>query len=174
MVETFPVAGSLPVGFESLAGSRLRVPKADERNVRASLAAIVDRRAAEYALSVGGMVRIDDKDANLDPPGQLPAGPFRLTQVHLGENSKITDDSLAIFDDCTRLTHVNLSFTKITDSGLAHFSRCKNLRFLAIANTAVTDKGIDRPEHATSWRAFRQNTRITPANDQTAPAALGA
>ena len=150
-------------GVAILFGSGL-LTSPPQAGVGAKSDAEIDRQAAEYALSVGGTVRIDDRESELDPPGQLPPGPFRLTQVHFGENRQITDKNLAIFDDCVRLTHVNLSYTKITDAGLAHFARCKNLQFLALKNTAVTDKGIapfDRCDTLVSL--FVQNTKITDA-----------
>ena len=46
-----------------------------------------DRRAAEYVLSIGGMVQVDDLQADLKSAADLPRGPFRLTVVALARGT---------------------------------------------------------------------------------------
>ncbi len=100
-----------------------------------------DRRAAEYVLSIGGHVQINDKDQWLIA-APLPKEPFRLTAVTLNVNPKVTDAGLAHFMDCKYLTHLHLDFTQVTDVGLAYFKGCKNLTHLYLGNTQVTDAGL--------------------------------
>jgi serine/threonine protein kinase/Leucine-rich repeat (LRR) protein len=100
-----------------------------------------DRRAAEYVLSIGGHVQINDKDQWLIA-APLPKEPFRLTAVTLNLNPKVTDAGLAHFMDCKHLTHLHLDFTQVTDVGLAYFKGCKNLTHLYLGNTQVTDAGL--------------------------------
>src|SRR5207244_1049992 len=91
-----------------------------------------DRRAAEYVLSIGGTVRVDGNESDLQAPeGKLPAGAFRLTHVILNGNKQVTDSGLAAFKDCKNLTVLGLNgCTQVTDAGLAHFKDCKDLSLL--------------------------------------------
>jgi serine/threonine protein kinase/Leucine-rich repeat (LRR) protein len=100
-----------------------------------------DRRAAEYVLSIGGHVQINDKDQWLIA-APLPKEPFRLTAVTLNVNPKVADAGLAHFMDCKYLTHLHLDFAQVTDVGLAYFKGCKNLTHLYLGNTQVTNAGL--------------------------------
>uniref|UniRef100_A0A7C4LLH5 non-specific serine/threonine protein kinase n=1 Tax=Schlesneria paludicola TaxID=360056 RepID=A0A7C4LLH5_9PLAN len=100
-----------------------------------------DRRAAEYVLSIGGQVQLNDKNEWINAP-TLPKEPFRLTAVNLQSNEKVTDAGLAHFKDCKGLLQLRLEYTKVTDAGLAHFQDCKGLTHLILYNTRVTDAGL--------------------------------
>jgi serine/threonine protein kinase len=100
-----------------------------------------DRRAAEYVLSIGGRVQINDKDECADAAA-LPKEPFRLTAVDLGHNPKVTDAGLAHFKDCKALTYLALGGPGVTDAGLAYFKDCKALTYLALGGPGVTDAGL--------------------------------
>jgi serine/threonine protein kinase/Leucine-rich repeat (LRR) protein len=99
-----------------------------------------DRRAAEYVLSIGGHVRINDKDPWINVA--LPKEPFRLTAVNLHGNQKATDAGLAHFKDCKGLTHLHLQDTRVTDAGLADFKDCKGLTHVDLGATRMTDAGL--------------------------------
>jgi Leucine-rich repeat (LRR) protein len=101
-----------------------------------------DRSAAEYVLSIGGTVRINDEERYITTAANLPKEPFQLTAVSLGRNPQVTDAGLAHFKDCKNLTQLNLDGTQLTDAGLAHFKDCQNLGQLTLGYTQVTDAGL--------------------------------
>lgn len=102
-----------------------------------------DRRAAEYVLSVGGYICIND-DPDARPTTVLPREAFRLTAFHGGyQNQKLNDAGFANFKDCKHLTVISLWETwNVHDAGLAYFKDCKNLKVLSLVNIAFTDEGI--------------------------------
>jgi serine/threonine protein kinase len=100
-----------------------------------------DRKAAEYALSLGGFVRVNGGYADLKAATELPKGRFTLSFVDLSGKA-VSDAGLAHFKDCKGLNNLNLPNTKVTDAGLAHFKDCKALTGLDLANTMVSDAGM--------------------------------
>jgi eukaryotic-like serine/threonine-protein kinase len=101
-----------------------------------------DRRAAEYVLSIGGKVGIDDQDGEIDAAADLPDESFRFTNLDLDGNSKVSDVGLAHCKVCKNLTVLNLPNTQVSDAGLANFKDCKNLTKLCLARTQVSDAGL--------------------------------
>jgi hypothetical protein len=102
-----------------------------------------DRRAAEYVLSIGGAVRVNDNDSDIrGPRGALPRGVFRLTYVDLHENDRATDSGLAVFKGCKNLTFLQLDHTPVGDAGLVHFQDGKALTHLFLAGTQVSNRGL--------------------------------
>ena len=108
----------------------------------ATAASDPDRTAAEYALSVGGSVRVNGEDRDLKAAAELPKEQFTLTWLNLNRSTKVTDAGLVHFKDCKGLTHLDLGGTKVTDAGLVHFEGCKALTGLYLWITAVTDAGL--------------------------------
>lgn len=126
-----------------------------------------DRKAAEWVLSVGGAVWINDQEQEITTKAALPKDAFRLTGIIGLRSEQVTDDSLKVLQSCKHITivdlhgaknltdngvtslgHVaqfrelNLGYTQVSDKGLAVFSQCKNLRNLDLTQTAVTDAGL--------------------------------
>lgn len=101
-----------------------------------------DRRAAKWALSVGGTVKVNQTLQELKKPQDLPPEDFELTFVKLEGNPKATDAALAVFAGCTNLRELKLESTPVTDAGLAHFRGCKNLLVLGLSETKVTDAAL--------------------------------
>ncbi|QDU18924.1 protein kinase domain-containing protein [Urbifossiella limnaea] len=125
-----------------------------------------DRAAAEYVVSVGGVVWIDGHNRDFLAAADLPKERFTLTLINLGGpkvtdaglanfkgckgltwidlgNSPVTAAGLAYFKDCKGLTHLGLGGNaQLTDAGLAHFKDCKGLTKLSLLNTPVTDAGL--------------------------------
>jgi Leucine-rich repeat (LRR) protein len=132
-----------------------------------------DRRAAEYVLSIGGAVRVNDLGYDIWAAAELPKEPFRLTWAHfqdcknltvldLGE-TPVTDAGLAHFKDCRNLTYLNLDRTPVTDAGLAHFKDCKNLTGLILNGTPVTDAGLAHFKDCKNLTGLELNS--TPVTD---------
>src|SRR5262249_27983212 len=105
------------------------------------IASDFDRTAAEYVLSIGGKVTLDN-GLTIHPGTALPQQPFLLTGCNLGSNLKVTDAGLEAFRGCKNLTELNLASTTITDAGLANFKDCKNLQRLLLTSPGITDRGL--------------------------------
>jgi serine/threonine protein kinase len=104
----------------------------------------VDRRAAEYALSIGGTIGFieDGKERKITDVADLPRGPFELTLLSLNWIPKASDDGLANCKGCKNLTILDLDGTQMTDAGLINFKDCKNLTHLGLHGTKVSDAGL--------------------------------
>ena len=103
-----------------------------------------DRRAAEWVLSIGGTIKINESgnERDIKPGGELPRGPFELTIIDLSGNQKVTTAGLAHFKDCNNLTRLGLPNTQVSDAGLVYFKGCNNLTSLYLGGTQVTDAGL--------------------------------
>ena len=102
-----------------------------------------DRRAAEYVMSVGGYVQIENEINPRFYIGELPKGPFQLREVALFDQPRMTDAGLAAFKGCTRLASLSLHGDQLTDAALAHFKDCKNLIHLFIGGKSFSDRGLE-------------------------------
>ncbi len=103
----------------------------------------LDRRAAEYALSVKGIVRTNDSVSNTSTRDGLPREPFALTMLSLA-NTAVTDNELSVVQGCKNIKILNLNdCVRITDAGLVHFAESKGLSVVELQNTAITDAGLE-------------------------------
>lgn len=101
-----------------------------------------DRRAAEYALSIGGKISIGfEGESNSIETASLPKQPFLLTHVNF-RNREVTDAGLAAFEGCKSLVSLSLEGTAVTDAGMVHFKECKNLEYLNLIHTEIGDDGL--------------------------------
>ncbi len=66
-----------------------------------------DRRAAEWVLSIGGLVAINENGdrREITVAGQLPQNEFELTRAYLSMNPKVTDPGLTHFEGLPRISH---------------------------------------------------------------------
>jgi eukaryotic-like serine/threonine-protein kinase len=101
-----------------------------------------DRRAAEWALSAGGIVQVDARPDWIKDAADLPKGPFRLTLIHFYYNEKVTDSGLAHFEHCKNLSHIKLHGQSVSDAGMVYFKDCKDLTSLVLVFTKVSDVGL--------------------------------
>ena len=123
-----------------------------------------DRKAAEWVLSVGGSVGVENK--SVSAVADLPKEPFPLRTVMVGKNKEITDTGLAVFKDCKNLSYLDLAGTPVTDAGLAHFKDCTQLKVVYLNdNTQVTDAGLAHFNRCTGIYRLRLSgcTRVTDA-----------
>jgi serine/threonine protein kinase len=122
-----------------------------------------DRAAAEYALSVGGIVRIGGKPDEIKAAKDLPKDRFELTDVNLFGNQAVTDEGMKAFAGCAHLTGLNVSSTNVSDAGLAHCKASKGLQFFS-APAKMTDAGLalfdDCKDLRTLWMG---GSRVTNA-----------
>ena len=115
-----------------------------------------DRKAAEYGLSLGGKIKVNEQDRDLVAIGDLPREPFRLSSVDLA-NKQVSDAGLSCFKGCKYLTHLDLSRTQVGDGGLAHFKDSKNLKFLVLGYSNVSDAGLAQFKDCTSLIGINLN-----------------
>jgi serine/threonine protein kinase len=103
----------------------------------------VDRRAAEWVLSAGGIIhiKVDGAEPQLKPGDSLPAGQFELTFVRMPFSDRVNDATLAVFKGCRHVKNLNLNGCGVSDVGIANFKGCK-LDSLAVGDTHVTDAGL--------------------------------
>ena len=101
-----------------------------------------DRNAANYVLSVGGKVGIDDLPQEYSNAGELPKSRFRLTLIAVSDCPKISDAGLAACRGCRHLTHLTMVAPPVGDAGLEPFRQCKKLKILVLYFTKVTDAGL--------------------------------
>jgi serine/threonine protein kinase len=117
--------------------------------IEPKVVADVDRKAAEWVLSVGGGVGVNGEDREIKAAAELPKGPFSLTGVKLEGNKAVTDASLAQLKDCKNLMGLYFQGTAVTDLGLAHLKDCKSVLGIHLDNTKVTDLGL---AHLKDWK----------------------
>jgi hypothetical protein len=100
-----------------------------------------DRTAAEWVLSVGGIVLVNGEDRGIGGAADLLPKVFRLTGVIL-DRTNMDDAGLAHLKDCKGLTQLHLNNTKLSDAGLAHFKDWTKLTHLGLGGTQVSDTGL--------------------------------
>jgi serine/threonine protein kinase/Leucine-rich repeat (LRR) protein len=101
----------------------------------------LDRKAAEYVLSVGGVVKVNGKDVEIGAVGDLPAQDIELNLVNL-DGKQVTDDGLANLKACKNLTFLNLDHTEVGDAGLAHLKNLKSLSYVNVGHTRIGEAGV--------------------------------
>ncbi len=102
----------------------------------------VDRRAAEWVLSIGGDVVVNGGQEHVRDVGALPKDALKLDQVFLAGNKKLSDAGLANLKDRQNLREINLRETLVSDAGLAHLAKLPRLDFLGLQGTSVGDAGL--------------------------------
>ncbi len=105
-----------------------------------------DRRAAEWVLSIGGSISIQEngQERAIGAVGDLPHGAFELTVVDLHDNPKVSDAGLVHFKDCKNLTVLHLDNTQVSDACLDRLADYPKLTHLFITKTAITEAGVKK------------------------------
>jgi eukaryotic-like serine/threonine-protein kinase len=101
-----------------------------------------DRIAAEYVLSIGGVLTVQNDESVIRDVKDLPPDPFQLWSVDLNGNKLVTDEGLACFRKCRGMGGVNLKGALVTNIGLGHFVNNRNLYGFNLVGTAITDEGL--------------------------------
>lgn len=85
----------------------------------------VDRRAAEYALAIGGTIHVIDQgiERGLYPGGGVSRQAFDLTVVSLFRNQNVDDAGLDHFKGCRYLRNLDLEQTKVSAAKILEMKR---------------------------------------------------
>jgi formylglycine-generating enzyme required for sulfatase activity len=102
-----------------------------------------DRRAAEYVLSNGGTVKVNEQGQEIKAAAGLPREQFRLTHVWLSENRRSNDADMANLGGCKNLREIFLGNTNVGDAGLGPLAGLDKLTKLNLTKTKVTAKGVE-------------------------------
>ncbi|MBS0207403.1 MAG: protein kinase, partial [Planctomycetes bacterium] len=106
----------------------------------------VERRMAEWAISMGGRVEflIDgQKPTIVTSLDQLPTPQFTVLAIEVPRNRKVNNDSLKPLLELNRLSRLVVSDTSIDDGAFAYIVKMPWLTTLGVADTKITDAGID-------------------------------
>lgn len=126
-----------------------------------------ERRAAEWALSVGASVvwvRIGDKAQACHAIKDLPVQPFHVLEIRLVGNEQITDAGLENFRGLSHLQHLRLPNSPVTDAGLTHLKGLINLKELWLADTRISDLGLASIKDLTQLTKLNlQDTKVGDA-----------
>ena len=155
------------------------------------IAPAVERRAAEWAVSIGGKVQVTLGGGTIyvTTVKDLPATPFAVLRMLLtGCGKKVTSSGLTCLKGLARITHfyamdtaiadqdlellkdldtlvdIRLSKTAISDNGLEKLKGLKNLQNLGVYSTRVTDSGLKHIEGLVNlYELDLSNTAVTGA-----------
>jgi serine/threonine protein kinase/Leucine-rich repeat (LRR) protein len=117
------------------------------------------RKAAEFVLSIGGTVGINDATSTV---AELPKEPFRLTIVNFPIHKQVNDANLAIFKDCNSLSRFSIDESNdVSDAGLANFKDCKRLHHLIVRATKVSDAGLAHFDGCKLTFLYLNRTQVT-------------
>jgi serine/threonine protein kinase len=140
-IENKPVARSPEISPVAAGSDSKGIAKVDPDPKKEPAKPIDDRAAAEWAIKLGGAVRVNDGDADSKDLATLPKEPFRLTGISI-VGDPVTSADLAHFKGCKHLKWLVLASTAADDAGIAHFKDCKTLTHLDLSHTKVTDEGL--------------------------------
>jgi WD40 repeat protein len=127
-----------------------------------------DRAAAEWVLSLGGVVRLAPRSQDLSQTvelggprqGSLPKEPFRVVGIDLWGNPSVTDGGLQKLKSLQSLRTIGINNASISDVGLAYLGDVRSLRSLDLARTAITDEGLSHLEPLPLEQLFLGHCRI--------------
>jgi serine/threonine protein kinase len=129
-----------------------------------------NREAAEFGLSLGGMVWIyhNNQLKQLSLAGGVPKEEFKVTVLKLyftpasdedlarfngfkdlthlwafSAGKKVSDAGLVHLTDSTQFTYLNLGGPKVSDAGLVHLKKLSLLSWLWLDDTQVTEAGLE-------------------------------
>lgn len=105
-----------------------------------------DRRLAEWVLEVGGWVRVEPTGRgkiDVQRPGELPAGPFRLRDAMFPLRCKLGDErELGRLVEAKYLTDLSVDVRVLSNDGLKLLRRVESLKNLSVCCEVVTAAGL--------------------------------
>jgi serine/threonine protein kinase/formylglycine-generating enzyme required for sulfatase activity len=103
-----------------------------------------DRRAAEWVVSLAGVVRVAvprQGPVDVRAGGRLPAEKFKVRQINIYSKT-VHDSDLALLEGLTQLRVLNAENNPVGDEGVAHLKGLTSLGDLNLARTRISDAGL--------------------------------
>ncbi|MFC1597760.1 SUMF1/EgtB/PvdO family nonheme iron enzyme [Planctomycetota bacterium] len=125
-----------------------------------------DRRAAEWVLGIGGIVKVRGGSGEWFTATSVDALPrqlFRLHSIDLLHNETFDEFGLECLEGLSGLTVLSASQSCLSDRGLAYLGGLKSLRFLHLSRTQITDEGLQYLGGLNLTELTLHSTRITDA-----------
>ena len=136
----------------------------------------IDRRAAKWALGIGGTVvvlalpdlQLPANARSITSADQLPTGYFEVIGVELDANQKVDDAGLANLAGLPGIKLLSLRNTMVSDAGLQHLASLSSMQTLLLSNTTVSDAGLKYLKGMQKLETlFLYGTQITDAGAET-------
>ncbi|HEY1067817.1 MAG TPA: hypothetical protein VGE52_16970, partial [Pirellulales bacterium] len=138
--------------------------------------ALVERRAAEHVIALGGNVqlRVGDRPEPLvgvDDVKSLPAEPFVVVKVFLGAKPFSHLDPLAPLKDCEHIEHLDLSNTPTWSPDLAWVAGFTKLRRINVMQSTVKGTAFKHLapcrnlHHLDAWGVWTEPADLAPLKD---------
>ncbi len=125
-----------------------------------------DRVLAEWVISLGGTVQVDNQVNEIVLSSDLPKKAFYVSGVNLDANSLITDSDAALFANAKRLRRLYLANTRLTDDLAPHLAQCENLEELFLHGTRISRKTFAVCKNLKKLRTFFASGSVDAAVSQ--------
>ncbi|MEK6258147.1 MAG: protein kinase [Planctomycetota bacterium] len=125
-VSASPKKVAVKPGLTSIAGTAIQGVQQSALTPIANYAA--EREAADWVLSLGGTVSLNDMDGTPLPlsNGKLPDANFTLNTVELVEPPRFTNEGLSKLSACRRFTSLRFAqVANLTDKGFSHLKQVR-------------------------------------------------
>ncbi len=129
-----------------------------------------DRAAAEWALALGGKVRVlepNNESYDVWHPAGLPANEFRVEGISLDNLAAVTDTSISQVRELTAMRDLSIANTAITDNGLVYLKSLASLRTLNAQGCKLTDKALETLAQRTELQSLLASGNLTDAGLKT-------
>jgi Leucine-rich repeat (LRR) protein len=138
-VEVYEKASGL-----KLATRRFTLTRGAKEIVTVRLERSTARRAAEWALMLGGTIQISQAGSSQEITSirNLSQDDFELLAVNLKDKTGIVSSGLMCLEKLPNLRELNLDGTGVGDSGLEHLRGLTTLERLSLSRTRITDAGL--------------------------------
>jgi Leucine-rich repeat (LRR) protein len=133
--------------------------------IEPKIIADADRRAAEWALSIGGVVD-HYGGTQLRKLEDLPQRPFEIASISLRER-RIKDDDLQRLQGLTKVAYLDLHACGIGNVGLTHLESLSSLTSLELSGTNVSAAALESLQKLPKLNAlFIGGTKFRPSHYQ--------
>lgn len=123
-----------------------------------------DRAAAEWALALGGKVRVlepNKESYDVWHPAGLPATEFRVEGISVDNLAAVTDTSISQVRELTALRDLSIANTAFTDNGLVYLKSLASLRTLNVQGCKLTDKALETLAQRTELQSLLASGNLT-------------